>query len=126
MIKFNLVKSFNHFWYDLDACANKIRQVIELIVDEKKGKGPTLHAKILSLKSELGDSLVKKLLAIKCIGNDGSHTDRLFERVELLDTYCILVDIFDQLWPDHSERLRRENLVEAITLNKGLKASGPS
>lgn len=120
-IKIKLVKSFNHFWYDLDACANKIRQAIELIIKEKNGSGPNLDQKIKSLKESLGDQLTIKLLALKEVGNDGSHANRPFERHEILDIYSILVDVLNQLYPDESESVRRESLAQLIVEKRGMK-----
>jgi hypothetical protein len=120
-IKLKLVKSFNHFWYDLDACANKIRQAIELMVDCKEGTGPNLDQKIKSIESDLGVELTNNLLALKWIGNDGSHAGRPFERDEILDAYSLLVDALNQLYPDESEKTRRESLVNVILQKKGLK-----
>jgi hypothetical protein len=120
-VKINLVKSFNHFWYDLDACANKIRQAIELLVAEKGGVGSTLDQMIKSVRETLGDKLTETLLALKCIGNDGSHAYRPFEREEILDAYNLLVDVLNQMYPDESETQRRQGLVQFILENKGLK-----
>lgn len=120
-VKLKIVRSFNHFWYDMDACANKIRQAIELIIDQRKGHGSTLHDKINSLRNELKDDLTDTLLALKWIGNDGSHVDRPFDKDEILDAYCLLVDTLNQLYPDESEKKRRESLVKLINEKKGIK-----
>lgn len=120
-IKSIILKSFNHFWYDLDACANKIRQAIELIVGEKQGTGANLHQQINSLRDQLGDKLTNTILALKWIGNDGSHANRPFERDEILDTYSLLVDVLNQLYPNESEDERRKNLVDMINERKGMK-----
>ena len=120
-IKVVLIKSFNHFWYDKDACANKIRQAIELIVDSKGGVGKTLDAKIKSIESNLGARLTQMLLALKWIGNDGSHAGRPFTLDETLDAYSILIDVLNQLYPDESEETRRESLVQLINEKRGLK-----
>jgi hypothetical protein len=120
-VKRLLIKAFNHFWYDLDACANKIRQSLELIVDEKGGKGDTLHRKIESLRRELSEQLTDTLLALKMIGNEGSHASRPFERDEILRVYGLLVDLFNQLYPNESERESRDTLVRLIIENNGMK-----
>jgi hypothetical protein len=121
-VKSKLIKSFNHFWYDLDACANMIRQGIELIVVEKGGVGETLHTKIASLRTKLGDKLTDAILALKWIGNDGSHPGRSFKRDEILDSYGVLVDVLNQMYPDESEKERRDSLVQLILDKKGIKS----
>jgi hypothetical protein len=120
-IKKLIVKSFNHFWYDLDACANKIRQALELIVDERGAIGLTLDQKIKSLEGTLNQDLFKNILALKWIGNDGSHASRPFQRSEILDTYSFLVDVLNQLYPDESEKEMRDNLAQLIIDKRGLK-----
>jgi len=116
-----LIKSFNHFWYDLDACANKIRQAVELIVVDRGGVGYVLDHQIKSLSKTLGEGLINKLLALKWIGNDGSHAHRPFEKDEILNSYNLLVDVLNQLYPDETEKQRRESLVQLINENKGIK-----
>jgi hypothetical protein len=120
-IKTKLIKSFNHFWYDLDACANKIRQAIELIIEEKNGIGSNLDQKIASLRTSLGESLANTILALKWIGNEGSHIGRPFTREEILNAFGLLVDVLNKLYPDELENIRRESLVQLILENKGLK-----
>ncbi len=120
-IKRLLIKAFNHFWYDLDACANKIRQALELIVVGKGGTGSTLDKMIKSIKTNLGEKLAETLLALKWIGNDGSHVGRPFAREEILDAFGLLVDVLNQLYPDESEQERRQSLAQLINEKKGMK-----
>jgi hypothetical protein len=120
-IQLQIITSFNHLWYDLDACANKIRHALELIVTEKGGIGDKLHGRIRSLKGKLGDNLIDNLLALKWIGNDGSHAGRPFERREILIAYSLFVDVLNQLFPDESEKVMRDNLVKLINAKGGIK-----
>ena len=120
-VKIRILQSFNHFWYDLDACANKIRQAIELIVDGKGGTGKNLEQKIVSIKNQLGDKLTDLFLALKWIGNDGSHVDRPFDREEILKTYDLFVKTLNLLYPDESEEKMREDLVRLVIEKKGIK-----
>jgi hypothetical protein len=122
-IKTVLTKSFNLFWYDLESCANKIRQAIELVVIEKSATGKSLDNKIESLRTSLGDNLTNTLLALKWIGNEGSHIGRPFERHEIVEAFCLMEDVLKQLYPDNSEAERKQNLVALINSNKGLKKS---
>lgn len=122
-VKQRLIKSFNHFWYDRDACANMIRQVVEIIVDKLGGQGESLHAKIVSIKGKLGEDLSKRMAALKWIGNDGRHPGRSFTREEILDAYELLVSVLNYLYPDESEKARRDSLVEFVLKNKGMKQS---
>jgi hypothetical protein len=114
-------KSFTLFWIDLDSCANKIRQALEQIAIDAKAKGENLHRKIESLRKLLGDSLTDTLLAIKYIGNEGSHLGPPFTRDQIVNLYSLLEDVLHQLYPDPNEIARKQNLVNKINTNKGIK-----
>lgn len=116
-----VVKSFMMYWLDLDTCANKIRQALELIVKERGATGKDLHPQIESLRATIGEKITNRLLALKWIGNEGSHAGRPFEKSEILDAYDLLEDVLTQLYPDPMDEERRENLVQKIISNKGLK-----
>ena len=116
-----VVKSFMMYWVDLDSCANKIRQALEFVVKEQGATGGDLHHQIESLRGTIGERITNRLLALKMIGNEGSHAGRPFEKSEILDAYGLLEDVLAQLYPDHTDEERKENLVQKIISNKGLK-----
>jgi hypothetical protein len=116
-----VVKSFMMYWVDLDSCANKIRQALELVVKEQGATRRGLHHQIESLRGTIGERITNRLLALKMIGNEGSHASRPFEKSEILDAYDLLEDVLAQLYPDHTDEERKENLVQKIISNKGLK-----
>lgn len=116
-----VVKSFIMYWVDLDSCANKIRQALELVVKERGAVGTNLHHQIESLRETIGEKITNRLLALKWVGNEGSHASRPFEKSEILDAYGLLEDVLAQLYPDHTDERRKENLVQKIISNKGLK-----
>jgi hypothetical protein len=120
-IKEKIMLSFDHFWYDLDACANKIRQALELMVKEFGGKGDTLHSQIKSLDLNLGADNINSLIALKWIGNDGSHSSNPFTKEEILDTYEIFVHTINKLYPDNSANEIIESKINKINQNKGIK-----
>ena len=119
--KLLLIKSFGHFWYDLDACANKIRHALENLVTQRNGVGSNLHQKIDSLSKKLDSQIVDTMLALKHIGNDGSHLGREFTKDEILDAYALLEDLLNLLFPDTTEQDRRAQLVKTIIAKKGVK-----
>lgn len=119
-VKEKLMFSFDHFWHDLDACANKIRQAIELITLNFGGSGKTLHDKIVSLN--LGAETNDALLALKWIGNDGSHASIDFKREDILNVYGILVETLNTLYPDKSEKEELSKIISVINQNKGIKS----
>jgi len=91
-------ESFGLFWSDLPSCANKIRTSLEMIMNQQKvkkliisktKKTPlSLHSRIEEFKHTKPD-VANYLLAIKWIGNAGSHIEKL-ERIDLLDAYVLL------------------------------------
>lgn len=98
-IKNTLNKSFSLFWIDENACANKIRVVIEQLLDYLKvPKARTLQVRLEKLKDN--PNLFKLLSAVKLIGNEGSHSPINLERKDLIDAYSIielcLKDSFDK------------------------------
>ncbi|MEP4091773.1 DUF4145 domain-containing protein [Reichenbachiella sp.] len=120
-IKEKLILSFNHFWYDLDACANKIRQALELILEEMGASGNTLGHKIESVESKIGSELCAKIMALKWIGNEGSHSEKPFTKEQILTTIELLVDVLNQLYPDETETMRKREIVKSVNDNKGIK-----
>lgn len=97
--------SFSHFFNDLASCGNRIRNSIELILNDlnapkkaknKKGKiykFTNLHQRIEHFtKSQ--KRLGQLLLAIKIIGNEGSHIGDI-KIDDILDAYEILEEIVE-------------------------------
>lgn len=103
-------ESFKLFWIDEDSCGNKIRSGIEKLLDfqkvnkttinkHKKRQQLKLHQRIDKFKSKQPE-IANYLLALKWIGNQGSHSSSKLSRKELIDAYRILevslVDLYDK------------------------------
>lgn len=90
--------SFDDFWSDQLSSANAIRRSLELLMDNlnvaDKGK---LHQRIENYK-RINPSIANMLLAIKWIGNSGSHGETL-TKDDLLDAYEILEVCLNELFP---------------------------
>lgn len=85
IIKDELNVSFELYWVNESACANSLRKVLELIMDEKGvQKMKNLHQRIQKFKNTENEILI----AIKEIGNTGSHDT--VEREYVLDGYLFL------------------------------------
>lgn len=116
----DLIKlSFSHFWSDLDACSNKVRQSLEAIAVNQSWEGPTLDKQIKN--SPLEPPLKEALLALKWIGNEGSHPGGNFQRSQILDMYEILDLVLKEIYPDNETEERLSGLVNRINQNKGIK-----
>ena len=115
-IKEAMMESFKIYWIDIASCANKIRIVIELIMDEQKiaktylqsgkRKGYSLHRRIELFKTTKPDE-AELLMAIKWIGNSGSHINDDLTKDDILDAYEILEHVTTKLYEKDSHRLKK-------------------
>lgn len=124
-LKCQLHKAFSLFWVDLEACAGRIRVCIELLMDDlkiptigtnKKGKEyeMSLHARIKEYGTDKQET-VDFLLAVKWIGNQGSHAslDEL-NRDDLLDVFEFVEFVLEENYVGGRQRL----VAKAIAINK--------
>ena len=126
-IKKEINESFGLFWSDLPSCANKIRTSLELIMNQQKvkkldisrgQKRPlTLHKRIEAFKL-IKPNVANHLLAIKWIGNAGSHIGKL-ERIDLLDAYVLLEHSLIKLYDDKETELNK--ISKEINKRKGTR-----
>lgn len=113
-----IITSFSLFFADLSASANRIRSVIELILNDRNvksvkvetsGKGKktrknlSLHQRILEFMSKEKE-IANHLLAIKWIGNPASHAKKI-NALDLLDSYEILKLCLEKLYDDREKRV---------------------
>lgn len=110
-----LNETFGLYWLDLGSCANKIRISIEILMDEQKiPQTQTLHRR-LELFEKSNDSVSKLLMAIKWIGNAGSHFSEI-KKEDVLDAYELLEFALEQLYNDREQELIK--LSEEINKSK--------
>ena len=118
--------SFALYWNDLSSCANKIRIALELLMNyfkidktyktkENKRKRLSLHQRIVMFKSKK-PQVTEFLLAIKWIGNSGSHVGSL-DNKDILETYELLELSLNKLFDNTEERLKK--LSKKINSRKG-------
>ncbi|MEQ8415656.1 MAG: DUF4145 domain-containing protein [Imperialibacter sp.] len=110
-----LIESFSHFFSDLASCANKIRVCVETLMDSLKikkyhitsGKRTKLdlHRRILDYKSKKPE-VADHMLAIKWIGNSGSHYDNL-TKDDVLDAYILLNHSLDRIFINHEMAIKQ-------------------
>jgi hypothetical protein len=129
LVKVEIDAAFNLYWCDLPACANKIRIAVEQIMNDKKVRkvyipeGKTkerrydLHARIemFGKKFPRYKTHVTPLLALKYIGNDGSHVGSL-NISDVIVGFELLEEIINQIYGGKNERL--ENLAKAYSKKK--------
>ena len=123
--------SFKLFFADPSAAANYVRKAVDEILTgkgiarfatNKKGKRVRipLHNRIVTFGNAKPD-VAKKLLAIKWLGNEGSHADAISKN-DVLDAYEILEWVLDDLYVGYRKQL--ENKV--FKINKTKKPLHPS
>lgn len=111
-----IMASFQLFWADPLACANRIRSAIDALLTAQRVNRSTggprtgkprkmlgLHRRI-ELFGDKRAALADKLMAIKWIGNAGSHSDAVTTR-DLLDAYDILCFVLDELYVRRAKRI---------------------
>ncbi len=116
--------SYQPFWSDPVACANRVRSAVEKLltaqriprtsgrIPEKRRRFLTLHQRIERFGNAHAD-LAAKLMAIKWVGNAGSHASTVSIE-DLLDGYELLAFVLDELY---SGRRRRADAL-ASTINR--------
>lgn len=117
-----LSASFSLFWCDYDACANRIRAALEILLDDMgipRKLRPNvkqelhLHARIALIDAPEGSELdeIKQMIeALKWQGNAGSHELQGISYQQLLQSYEMIEFCLRSLYPvvDH----RRAKLLE--------------
>jgi hypothetical protein len=116
--------SFALFWADKSACGNAIRKSVECICDDKKinknrivrgkRKPRSLDERIKELGIKNSDA-AELLLAIKWLGNHGSHGHLDIE--DIFDAYELLIHALDKLYINKEKRLK--SLSKRIIKKKG-------
>ena len=123
-VRYELTASFGQIWVNHESCASRLRVVVELILDNSDipaesstGKFVSLHQRIENWRSVYGASTVaKSLMAIKWLGNVGSHESRV-SRDRLLDAFEILSRVLERLFPPDESHI--DTLAEEIVGLKG-------
>jgi hypothetical protein len=115
-IKLALGEAFLLFWTSPSACGNAIRSTVEQIMDERGFTAGKLHDRINSFKNS--DSVNgEKLLAIKWIGNAGSH-DSSLTKSDTLDGFFLLAQVLSSLYPDAMYSNHTQTMVDSINNSK--------
>ncbi|ACV25490.1 DUF4145 domain-containing protein [Kangiella koreensis] len=125
-VKTELISASSLFWSDLSASANRIRTALELILTHKKINKTKLtnsrKRRILSLHERIelfkvkDPQLAEIMLAVKWLGNAGSHTGSLNTN-NVLEAFELLDHVIEHLFVKKLKRLRE--LTKGINKKKG-------
>ena len=112
-VKEELHRAFSLFWSDPSASANRIRSAVEILLDElgvsrrARGKGElkilTLHQRLQRF-AEGEPENGSNLLAVKWLGNAGSHGEAL-KHDDLLDALEIVEHVLQETLTRRSKRI---------------------
>lgn len=118
-VRKQLIASFEHFFSDIEASANRLRVSIEILCDElkvikqrritntKSGitkiQKLTLHARIEELKKTKPE-IAELLLSVKHIGNEASHNSSI-KKSDLLDGYSFVQKVLNKLYDNYDNEL---------------------
>ena len=120
-----LEKAFTASWEDYSSSGNHLRSAVERLLDDlkikatviRKGKRTrlSLHDRIVQLQANLPE-IYDFLLAIKWMGNAGSHADNL-SREQLFDAFDVFEEVLRVIYAKHPNAIRK--IVKAVNLRKG-------
>jgi hypothetical protein len=120
-IKTELSSAFVLFWTDKPACINRIRTVVEMVLDHLKiprwtpeEKPEERHPLFAGQRIELLErnaeyvKLAKLLRAVKWIGNAGSHNEETKLTVDdVFDAFDLLEQVLDAVFDPHTQSLEK-------------------
>ena len=127
-VREELIASFRLYWSDPESAANRIRSALELLLTaqrvnrttgriKKNGKREflSLHNRIQRFAAKRA-SLAQNLLAVKWLGNAGSHANPI-TRDDVLDGYEIMEYVLDEVFANRSRKVGA--LTRAINRRRG-------
>jgi len=120
-VKENIIKSFNTFFSDYESSANSLRIALENIINElnENTELRKLHKKIENLASPKYDNIRDKCMALKWLGNDGSHCgNQKMTSDDVLDGYDLLSFVLDTLYTTKSNYINE--IVIRLNENEGI------
>ncbi|MCK4738519.1 MAG: DUF4145 domain-containing protein [Deltaproteobacteria bacterium] len=127
-ISVELETSFELFFCDPPSAANHVRIAIENLlthlgikrfnIENKKYKPVVLHNRIELLPSKYGH-LKDLFLAMKWLGNAGSHSGKTLTTDDVLDSYEIMEEVLRELFEKKQKKIK--TLAKKINKKKGPK-----
>jgi hypothetical protein len=130
-VRAEVVAACSLYWCDLAASLNRIRNALELVLDHLKVPKSTmdrtrgkkrrlgLHDRIVKLEQrrpKLKD-LCERMMAVKYLGNAGSHPGVKVDADDVFDGFDILEQVLHDMYSAHPGLLARA--VKQINRNKG-------
>ena len=129
-----LSSSFSLLWMNGEACANRLRVVLEMLLEDQGSevggdKRAPLAVRIKKLEESIfgvagSDTLMH---AVRIVGNVGSHEGAGVTRDQLIDAYEWLSLLLEQHYSDDEEKVERGAVafVESSRGQTGQRSEGP-
>jgi hypothetical protein len=111
-----VLKASSLIWCSPSSSGNKIRVAVERLMDEQGVPSSRFLDRRIKSFAPRNQGVANKLLAIKWIGNTGSHSDNL-ELVDVLDAFELLEYCLEELYEGRTARLIA--LAASINTHKG-------
>jgi hypothetical protein len=112
-------KSFEQFWLDNDACGNKLRSVVELLMtDQGMKSNRPLARRIEEFQTTKSNVLGDMLMAVKWIGNSGSHHGDSLSRPAIVDAMEMLDHVTFKLYDTESDKKEQRIHTRSQTINQ--------
>jgi hypothetical protein len=123
-----LLTSFELLWCDVPSAANRVRGAVETLLTERgiarsvvsshnKRRRLSLHDRITKFRVK-NPVAAETLLAIKWLGNEGSHgSSECLTLEDLLDAYELFEHVIDQVYVKRDRKIIR--LASAINRKRG-------
>ena len=125
-VKDELEKSFTLFFCDPPSAANHIRMALEnllthmkinkTVTKNRRRRNLSLHERIKLLPKQ-HHGIKEIFMAVKWLGNAGSHSGNTVTSDQALDAYDLMENLLAEIFNDESNRIK--NLANKINVNKG-------
>lgn len=115
--------SFSLFWADLDACSNRLRISLELLLDgmgvprkvqEAASRDMTLHHRIERIDVAKFGPIKRMFEALKLVGNEGSHELGVTTHSDVLDCYEIIEHCLQVIYPPPNQAQRLVEIADQL------------
>lgn len=123
-----LEKAFQIFWCDADSCVNRLRTVVEYLLDglgisrtDTKGLRLSLASRLNLLAEPKHVEVKDALTSLRHMGNDGSHGSVGIERSELLLAFSVVNYCLERLFPNVSDSAEILNFVSKVNQQQGFR-----
>jgi hypothetical protein len=113
-IKVLMKQALELFWLDESSCGNKMRVLVEKLMDAQAvASGSSLHQRLVSYKA-VQPVLADMLMAVKWLGNSGSHKSDSLNREDLITAADILESVLNTVYqPDVTALIAKSAAINA-------------